>query len=146
MDVVLLWVKYSSFNSFLTLFPRDVLSRFIPVPPQSVPQADPAPTLRWPPGGRTASMGSGSAAATTRCTEPPTRSGAPEAPRSCSTTTGSPALRTSRAAATCTTQTGHRSSKSRWGAPEVPLPPGRLRSPADRLPVGRWGGTESEKG
>lgn len=107
-----------------------------------LPQLVQAPTLWWPPGGRTASMGSATAAAMTRCTERATRSGAPEVPRSCSTTTGSPRRRTFPGAVTCTTESGPHSTTSRWESPEVPepQPAGKPRSPAYRQLVGRWGG------
>ncbi|KAE8285574.1 Solute carrier family 25 member 46 [Larimichthys crocea] len=59
-----------------------------------------------------------------------------EAPRSC-ITTGSPRRRTSRGAATCTTESGHLSTTSRWESPEGPelQPAGTLRSRACRLLV-----------
>ncbi|XP_060931612.1 mitochondrial outer membrane protein SLC25A46 isoform X2 [Limanda limanda] len=90
-------------------------------------------------------MGSATAAATTRCTEPASRAGAPESPRSCSTTSGSPRRRTSPAPATCTTGSGHRTARIRWRSTEAPEAPelqaaGRLRSPGSRLSLNRFAG------
>lgn len=102
------------------------------------------PTLWWPPGGRTASTGSATAAAMTRCTELATRSEAPEAPRSCSITIGSPRPRTFPVAAIYTTVNGHLSMTSRWASLEVqePQPARMFRSRAYRLLVGRCGWME----